>query len=85
VIAPFCYVLDHEHGFSKQELILNQRSVLKETTIGRDCYLGTGCVILGGVHLGDGAIIGAGSIVTRDVPAYEMWAGNPAKFVKVRD
>lgn len=34
------------------------------------------------VHIGDGAIIGGGSVVTKDVPAHEVWAGNPARYLK---
>lgn len=84
VIAPNCYIIDHEHGFSKNDVILNQKSVLKETVIGRDCYLGTGCTVLAGVTIGDGTVIGAGSIVTKDIPPYQIWAGNPARYVKDR-
>lgn len=34
------------------------------------------------VCIGDGAIVGSGSVVTKNIPAYEIWAGNPAKFIK---
>ena len=37
-----------------------------------------------GVTIGDGAVIGAGSIVTKDVGPYEIWAGNPARFIRKR-
>ena len=85
IFAPNCYVIDHEHGFSKSDVILNQKSLLKETKIGRDCYLGTGAIVLGGISIGDGSVIGANSVVTHDVPSYEIWAGNPAKFIKRRE
>lgn len=84
VIAPNCYIIDHEHGFAPTDVILNQQSVLREVVVGRDCYLGTGSVVLAGTVIGDGAIIGAGSVVTRDVPPYQIWAGNPARFIKMR-
>lgn len=51
-------------------------------TIGHDCFIGAGSIILKGVTIGDYSIIGAGSVVTKSVPAGEIWAGNPAKFVK---
>lgn len=38
----------------------------------------------GGITIGDGAVIGAGSIVTKDVGPYEIWAGNPARFIRKR-
>lgn len=84
-IAPNCYFVDHEHGFSKDDIILNQKSVLMDIAIGRDCYFGTGTVVLGGIKIGDGAIISAGSVVTKDIPSYQVWGGNPAKFIKLRE
>jgi maltose O-acetyltransferase len=47
--------------------------------IGRDVWIGGGAIILPGVTIGDGALIGAGSVVTRDVGAGVMVAGNPAR------
>lgn len=84
IIAPRCFFVDHEHGFAAGEIIHNQMSQLKEIAIGRDCYFGTGTVVLGGVNIGDGAVIGAGSVVTEDVPPLQVWAGNPARYVKDR-
>jgi acetyltransferase-like isoleucine patch superfamily enzyme len=50
--------------------------------IGDDVFIGTNAMILKGVTVGDRAIIGAGSVISRDVPADEIWAGNPAKRIK---
>lgn len=50
--------------------------------IGDDVFIGVGSIICKGVHIGPRSIIGAGSVVTRSVPADEVWAGNPACFVK---
>jgi maltose O-acetyltransferase len=47
--------------------------------IGRDVWIGGGAIILPGVTIGDGALIGAGSVVTRDVGAGIIVAGNPAR------
>ncbi len=85
IIAPRCYIVDHEHGLRADEVILNQKSVLGNVSIGRDCYLGANSVVLSNVTIGDGAIVGAGSVVTKDIPAYEFWAGAPAKFIKKRE
>jgi acetyltransferase-like isoleucine patch superfamily enzyme len=54
------------------------------TCIGNDVWIGTNCLIRSGITIGDGAIIGMGSVVTKDVPPYEIWAGNPAKLIKKR-
>lgn len=60
--------------------------VLKRvTTIGEYVLIGTNAVILPGVTIGDGAVIGAGAVVTKDVPPWEIWAGNPAHFIRVRE
>ena len=52
--------------------------------IGNDVWIGQGAIIKGGVTVGDGAIIGMGSVVTKDVPAYSVVAGVPAKIIKYR-
>lgn len=41
--------------------------------------------MLKGVTINDGAIVGANALVTKDIPAYEIWAGVPAKFIKYRE
>lgn len=53
-------------------------------TIKARAFIGTGTIICNQVTIGEGAIIGAGSVVTKDIPDYEIWAGNPAKFIKKR-
>lgn len=46
-----------------------------------DVFVGANAMILKGVHIGEYAIIGAGSVVSKNVPAGEVWAGNPARFI----
>lgn len=48
----------------------------------RNAWIGSRAIILGNVTIGTGSIIGAGSVVTKSVPDYEMWAGNPARLVR---
>jgi acetyltransferase-like isoleucine patch superfamily enzyme len=50
--------------------------------IGLNVSIGSNTTILGGVTIGDAAIIGAGSVVTKDVPPNQVWAGNPAYFLR---
>ncbi len=55
-----------------------------DVVIGNDVWIGNGVTIMSGVKIGNGAVIGAGAIVSKNIGAYEIWAGNPAKFVKKR-
>lgn len=56
----------------------------KETFIGSDVWIGNNCLIKSGVKIEDGAIIGMGSVLTKDVGAFEIWAGNPAQLIRKR-
>jgi len=49
--------------------------------IGEDVFIGTNAMILKGVTIGDRAIVAAGSVVTKDIPADEIWGGNPARLI----
>ncbi len=52
--------------------------------IGHDVWIGAGALIRPGVTIGDGAVIGGNAVVTKDVPAYGIAVGNPAKLVRYR-
>jgi phosphonate metabolism protein (transferase hexapeptide repeat family) len=60
------------------------RRQAKAVGIGNDVWIGHGAVIMPGISIGNGAIIGANSVVTRDVPAYTIVAGVPAKPLRMR-
>ena len=53
-----------------------------ETFVGEGASIGSGATIMCGVSIGPWAMIGAGSVVTKSVPAGELWAGNPARFIR---
>ncbi|MGQ2909128.1 MAG: DapH/DapD/GlmU-related protein [Aliihoeflea sp.] len=53
-------------------------------TIGNDVWIGHGAVIMPGISIGDGAVVGANAVVTRDVPAYAVVAGAPARVLRQR-
>lgn len=57
---------------------------IPQTKIGNDVWIGEGVFIKSGVTIGDGAIIGMGSIVTKDIPSYTIYAGNPARLIRKR-
>jgi acetyltransferase-like isoleucine patch superfamily enzyme len=55
-----------------------------DVVIGHDVWIGEDALILSGVRIGNGAVVGARAVVTKDVPAYAIVAGNPAKFIRYR-
>jgi UDP-2-acetamido-3-amino-2,3-dideoxy-glucuronate N-acetyltransferase len=55
---------------------------VERTIVRRGASIGTNATILGGIQIGELSIIGAGSVVTRDVPAGAIVAGNPARIIK---
>ncbi|MET3134747.1 acetyltransferase-like isoleucine patch superfamily enzyme [Oxalobacteraceae bacterium GrIS 1.11] len=52
--------------------------------IGDDVWIAANVVLLKNVTVGQGAVVAAGAVVTRDIPAYEVWGGVPARFIKNR-
>jgi virginiamycin A acetyltransferase len=55
-----------------------------DVRIGHDVWLGSQVMVLSGVSIGHGAVVAARSVVTRDVPAYAIVAGNPARTIRLR-
>ncbi len=85
MIGGSCRIWDSDfHPLSSSDRLANPNEGYntRPIHIGSDVFIGGFSIILKGVSIGDGAIIGAGSVVARDVPAGEVWAGNPASFVK---
>lgn len=54
----------------------------QQTIVKKGASIGANATILGGITIGEHALIGAGSVVTKNVPANELWVGNPAKKLK---
>lgn len=67
---------------SGETVIRTSKDYLK-TYVGSRVIIGSNVTILGGISIGEGSVIGGGSVVTKNVPPFEIWAGNPAK--KIRD
>lgn len=55
-----------------------------EVHIEDNVFIGVNTCICNSVTIGEGAIVGAGSVVTKDIPPYQVWAGNPARYIKDR-
>lgn len=95
--AGLITIEDHVHVTARTVLLCHKKD-LKDYCIGDDyaakpymtapiklckgCSTGTGTIILPGVTVGEGAIVGAGSLVTKDIPAWTVATGRPAKVVK---
>lgn len=64
---------------------MDEGMYLGKVTIGSEVFIGLNTLIVNPVEIGDGAVLAAGSVVTKDIPAWEIWGGNPAKFIKKRE
>lgn len=62
----------------------HERETLNKTIVGHDVWIGQNVLVKQGVTIGTGSVVGMGSVVTKDVPAYSIVAGNPAKVIKMR-
>ena len=85
VIAPDCFITDHDHGIMPDLRIDQQSCVARPIAIGRDVWLGRGTTVLSGVTIGDGAVVGANAVVRHDVPPLGIVAGVPAKLIRYRN
>ncbi len=83
IIGPEFMVMGGDHNFRYPGIRIRQSTsgINRPITIEDDVWIGARCLLLKGVTIGEGAVVGAGSIVTKNVPAYSIYAGNPAKKV----
>lgn len=73
----------HPRATNESGELLNEKDwVLEKTIVEKKASIGSNATILCGIKIGENSIIGAGSVVTKDIPANEIWAGNPAKYLK---
>ena len=75
-------ILTGYHDYSLTNKKRQQTVRTKPVTIGKGVWIASFVIILPGVIIGDHAVVGAGSVVTKNIPARQLWAGNPAKFIK---
>lgn len=83
-IASGCKFVDHDHGIVG-DTIDAEPGRSGEITLGRHVWLGANVIVLRGVTIGDGAVIAAGAVVTKSIPPREIWAGVPARLVRLKE
>lgn len=75
---------EHRHDDVTVPMGAQGRTPVEPIVIEDDVWIGSRSLIMKGVRIGHGSIIAAGSVVTKSVPPYEIWGGNPARFLKSR-
>ena len=85
MVGGGCKIWDSDfHPLNYIERKNNVKTAIKKSSIiiGNNVFIGGGSIILKGVTIGGGSIIGAGSVVAKDIPENQIWAGNPARYIK---
>lgn len=73
------------HNYEGQVLPYDRDVILRPVSIGKNVWIGMNVSIVPGVSIGDGVIVGVGSVITKDVPAYTIVGGGPAKKIAERN
>lgn len=85
LMGPRVSMSSENHNFSRLNIPIREQKVTRQPIVIQDnCWLGSSCVITAGVVIGEGSIIASGAVVTKDVPAYSVVGGVPAKLIKMR-
>ena len=85
LIGDYSYITSASHDDSRREVSIGSQSLIDApVNIEDKACIESYVTILPGVTIGEGAVIGKGSVVAENVPAYEVWEGIPAKFIKKR-
>lgn len=85
LIADNVYISDFDHKFTDLTTPIKDQGIAKSRVrIGRDVWLGTKVTVARGVTIGEGAVVGANAVVTKDLPAYSVAVGVPARVVRDR-
>lgn len=86
LIGPNTVLVGSQHVFDSTDVPIRlQGGKCEGIDIGNDVWIGANATVLDGVTIGDGSIVGAGSVVTKNIPPFEIWAGNPARFIRKRE
>ena len=75
---------EREYGSLEKKIVPTPQPQREKIVIGNDVWIGQDVVLKGNISIGDGAVICSNSVVTKDVPAYSIVGGVPAKVIKYR-
>ncbi|MGH8961224.1 MAG: acyltransferase [Jatrophihabitantaceae bacterium] len=85
LIADNVYISDFDHRFADLTTPIKDQGIAKSRVrIGRDVWLGTKVTIARGVEIGEGTVVGANAVVTKDLPAFSVCVGVPARVIRDR-
>lgn len=87
MMAPEVHIVQNNHYYNDTSIPMCKQgspSIIPQTIIEDDCWIGIRSILTPGHRIGKGSIIAAGSVVTKDVEAYSIVGGNPAKLIKKR-
>jgi acetyltransferase-like isoleucine patch superfamily enzyme len=85
LIADGVYISDFDHRFEDLTTAIKDQGITKSRVrIERDVWLGTKVTVCRGVHIGEGTVVGANAVVTKDLPAFSVAVGVPARVIKDR-
>lgn len=86
MLSPYVSIVGGDHAYDKPgvPMIFAGVGEVPETIIESDVWIGCGATLMAGVRIGRGAIVAAGAVVTKDVPAYEIHGGVPARKLAER-
>jgi putative colanic acid biosynthesis acetyltransferase WcaF len=79
-ISQGAYLCTGNHDWSAPDFALRTGTI----TIGNMAWIGAKAIVCPGIRIEEGAVVSAGGVVSRNLPAWTIWAGNPAKFVRDR-
>jgi len=84
-IGPSTSIFAFDHNFDESETLIRSQKVKSEGVhIGEDVWIGANVSIVDGVTIGAHSVVGIASVVTKNIPEYEVWAGNPCKKIGER-